>query len=357
MQNASLELSLLSIFSLVSFFIFLLIQKFSNLILSGDLLDDDFVKPQSFHEKEIPRSGGLASIISLFFFIFLNELIFNIFYFEYFVIGLGMFLIGFLEDLKIRLSPKVRLTLMAIFLLFCINFYSFEINNKDLIFLNDLLNFNIFFVVFILLCFLFIINGANLIDGFDGLLALQLLLINSVLLIINLENNSYNQSLLITAQLITLAIFFVFNFPKAKIFMGDGGAYFFGAITSINIIYTNNLNGNISSFFYCILLFYLFFEVFFSFFRKIIQKKSPIKPDQYHLHMLSFKYLEKKTKFKNCNYINSALINFIYFILIFPAFFVKDNGAICKYWFFLILLFYIFIYTRLNSFIKKQIDI
>ena len=71
--------------------------------------------------------------------------------------------------------------------------------------------------------FLFIINGANLIDGFDGLLALQLIIINTILLIINLDNNPNNQTLFITAQLIILAIFFLFNFPKAKIFMGDGG--------------------------------------------------------------------------------------------------------------------------------------
>ena len=61
-----------------------------------------------------------------------------------------------------------------------------------------------------------------------------------------------------------------------------------GSLVAFNTITTNNLNPNISSFFYCSLLFYLFFEVFFSFFRKIIKKKSPIHPDKEHLHMLSF---------------------------------------------------------------------
>ena len=41
-----------------------------------------------------------------------------------------------------------------------------------------------------LFCFLFIINGANLIDGFNGLLALQLIIINGFLLIINLDKIS-----------------------------------------------------------------------------------------------------------------------------------------------------------------------
>ena len=59
-------------------------------------------------------------------------------------------------------------------------------------------------------------------------------------------------------------------------------------MVALNTIITNNLNPNISSFFFCTLLFYLFFEVFFHFLRKILQKKSPIYPDNKHLHMLSF---------------------------------------------------------------------
>ena len=119
---------------------------------------------------------------------------------------------------------------------------------------------------------MFIINGSNLIDGFNGLLAFQLIIINSILLFINIENEFQTISILITAQIIILLIFLLFNFPSAKMFMGDGGAYLFGTFTALNVIETNNLNPNISSFFFCILLFYLFFEVFFSFFRKIIQK-------------------------------------------------------------------------------------
>ena len=45
-------------------------------------------------------------------------------------------------------------------------------------------------------------------------------------------------------------------------FLGDSGAYLMGSMVALNIIITNNLNPNISSFFFCTLLFYLFFEVF-----------------------------------------------------------------------------------------------
>ena len=357
MHNESLELSFLSIFSVTSFFSFLLIHKFSNKILGGFLLDDDFTKPQAFHKDNIPRCGGLASVLSFLIFIILSEILFSLIYLEYLILGTGLFLIGFFEDLKISLSPKKRLIYMILFLIVTTKFLSLEINGIDLIFLNSILKVEIFSLIFIVLCFLFIINGANLLDGFNGLLGLQLIIINSILLYINIENNFQEFSIFLTSQIIILLIFLLFNFPKSKLFMGDGGAYFFGALTALNVITTNNSSPNISSFFFCILLFYLFFEVCFSFFRKIAQNKSPIKPDRNHLHMLLFKIIEKKYPGKDCNYLNSIIINIIYFLFILPSFFIKENGLLCKYWFFMLIIIYILIYFRLNSFLKKKIDI
>ena len=76
MQGESLEISLLSIFSMISFFNFFLIQKFSQKIFGNLIVDDDFSKPQSFHFANIPRSGGLAAMIS-FLFLFLSDLLFR----------------------------------------------------------------------------------------------------------------------------------------------------------------------------------------------------------------------------------------------------------------------------------------
>ena len=357
MQNESLELSFLSIFSVLSFFTFFIIQKISQNLFKGKILDDDFAKPQAFHDNSISRSGGLASLISFYIFLFLYNFLFSIFYIEYFFICTGIFLIGFLEDIKIRLSPQIRLVLMITLLLVSIPAFSIEINYIDLVFISEILKFKIFLVLFTSLCFLFVINGCNLVDGFNGLLAIQLIVINSILMFISIDNSFQFLTIFITAQIIILLIFLLFNFPIAKIFMGDGGAYFFGTMTALNIILLNNASFKISSFFFCIILFYLFFEVFFSFFRKIYQNKSPIKPDDKHLHMLLYKILKSKYPNKDCNYINSIVINLSYFILIMPSLLFKENAALCKYWFFLLIIIYIFTYSRLNSFLKKKIDI
>ena len=223
----------------------------------------------------------------------------------------------------------------------------------DVPFLKMWMQNRVFEIIFILLCFLFIINGANLVDGFNGLLTIHLILINFVLLLININNQNTELALVLTGQIAIFFSFLLFNFPNAKIFLGDSGSYLFGSLVALNIIETNNLNPDISSFFFCILLFYLFFEVFFSFFRKLYLKSSPLKPDKNHLHMLLYNSLDRSKKFKDSNYLNSVAINLIYFSLVLPAIFFKENALICRYWFFFLLAVYALTYFRLYSFAKK----
>ena len=333
MQTISIEMNFLSIFAFITFFIFLAVSKFSYKINNGMLLDNDFLKPQSFHQSAVPRSGGLASIISLSLFYIIFYILFSKILFEYIFVGMSLFVIGYLDDLKLKISPSSRLFLMIFFLLLLIVFLPIKIENIDLTFLNSWMNSFIFSSLFTLLCFLFIVNGANLIDGFNGLLTINLIIINSVLLFINLNNNHHELSFFITAQIIVLITFLLFNFPNA--------------------IATNNLNPHLSSFFFCILLFYLFFEVFFSFLRKIYQNKSPVHPDTEHLHMLCFQQISKVFGKIKGNYINSLLINFVFLCLVLPSVFFVDNSLVCKYWFFSLIFVYSLFYIRLYRLTKN----
>ena len=294
MLDNNIDVNFLTLFSLITFFIFLLISKYGKNISNGILLDTDFDKPQAFHQEAITRCGGIAAFLSLSVFVILNNLFFSILYIDYAIIGGLLFFVGFLDDLKINITPKTRLVLMVMSLFAFLSIFNMSLKQIDLIFLANWLENRFFLNFFLILCFLFIINGSNLIDGFNGLLGVHLFIINIFLLLINLENGNSNFIIFLVAQIIVILIFILFNFPKAKIFLGDGGAYLFGSLISMNIIKTNNSNPEISSFFYCIILFYLFFEVFFSFFRKIVQNKSPFKPDNSHLHMLIYKFLKKK---------------------------------------------------------------
>ena len=353
MQSESLESSFLSVFALITFFIFLIINKYSHKIKNGILFDQDFLKPQAFHQSPVSRSGGIAGIISLNIFLIFYYLIYSNILFEYLFICNLMFLIGFLDDLKIKISPSRRLVLMIIFLFLCIRFVPIEILNIDIPFLSALLGNNFFSSLFVLLCFLFVINGANLIDGFNGLLTINLIIINSILAYINLADGINEFSVLIIGQIIILFSFLLFNFPSAKIFLGDSGSYFLGSLVALNVIITNNLNPDYSSFFFCTLLFYLFFEVFFSFFRKIVQKKSPIHPDDKHLHMLVFKKVSFIFGKDKGNYISSLVINLGYLSFVLPAFVFAKDPLVSRYWFFSLIVIYLFIYLRLYRLTKN----
>ena len=353
MNTESIEASFLSIFALISFFIFLIVSKYSHKIRGGALLDNDFVKPQAFHDTPITRSGGIASIISLSIFFVIYYLLYSEILYDYIFISYSMFLVGFIDDLKIDIKPSKRLIIMVLLLFLFIFILPIKIFNIDIPFLFSLMSSHILSSVFVLLCFLFVINGANLIDGFNGLLAINLILINVILAYININNENLEFAVLLISQIIILLSFLLFNFPNAKIFLGDSGAYLFGALTSLNTIITNNLNPKISSFFFCTLLFYLFFEVFFSFFRKLKQGKSPIYPDDKHLHMLSFYKISIIYGKNTGNFLNSIIINIIYLILLTPGLIFMTNANLSICWFFILLLIYMVFYSRLYHLTKN----
>jgi len=353
MGTESIEASFLSIFALISFFIFLLVSKYSHRIKKGALLDKDFSKPQAFHEIPVTRSGGVASIISLSIFFYIYYLLYEEVLYNYIFISYSVFIVGFLDDLRIKIKPMNRLIIMLSLLFIFIYILPIKILNIDIPFLIFLMSNHMFSSIFVLLCFLFVINGANLIDGFNGLLTINLIIINIILAYININNENLEFSILIISQIIIMLSFLLFNFPNAKIFLGDSGAYTMGALTGLNTIITNNLNPEISSFFFCTLLFYIFFEVFFSFLRKLLQKKSPIYPDDKHLHMLSFYKISSIYGKNKGNYLNSIIINFFYLILIIPGLYLLYDPQLSRYWFFILLLIYLLIYSRLYRFTKN----
>ena len=353
MGTESIEASFLSIFALISFFIFLFISKYSHKIKDGALLDKDFLKPQAFHDTPVTRSGGIAAIISLGIFFYIYYLLYAEVLYNYIFISFSVFTIGFLDDLRINIKPLSRLIIMILLLFSLIYILPIKLLNIDIPFLASLMSSHMFSSIFVLLCFLFVINGANLIDGFNGLLTINLIIINIILAYININNGNLEFSILIISQIIILLSFLLFNFPNAKIFLGDSGAYTMGALAGLNTIITNNLNPTISSFFFCTLLFYLFFEVFFSFLRKLLQKKSPIYPDDKHLHMLSFYKISSSFGKNKGNYLNSIIINLFYLILILPGLYLLYDPQLSRYWFFILLLIYLIIYSRLYRFTKN----
>lgn len=339
------------IFFLSIIFNYFLIKNYKNFFLKK-IADTQYSKPQAFHKFPAIRSGGLTIIIFL--------LLFSIFYEDknnYFLsiisLSSSFFFIGFLEDIKINLNPLIRLFFLLFFSFLIIYYFDINVINTQIEFLNKIINYNKFCsIIFVCLCLLFITNGSNFIDGFNGLLILHALIILGALYFIDIfnSNNLFLQNLILFFISILFSILF-FNFPNSRIFLGDSGAYIIGVILSLITIQVSNLNSHINPFFFAVLLFYIFFEVIFSFFRKIlIDKVSPLKPDNKHLHMLFFNFINYKIKNRLiANSLTGLIINIIYLIIILPVFFFYKNPLFCKTYFFFLLISYLLFYFFLEK--------
>ena len=346
------------IFSSILIFIGYFFNKYILVFLNKSkfnlLTDDQFQKPQAFHEKPTHRLGGVI-IFSLLSLVFLYLYFFKkVFIFEYLSFCTFFFLLGLIDDLKLNIPPKFRLIIMCAFLIILIISNNLYIQRTGLEFLDNLLVIDIFSLIFVGLCFLFIINGSNLIDGFNGLLGIHSLIIFIILFSINLINDNLDLAYILFYIALLILIFLKFNFPKAQIFLGDSGAYLIGVLIAVSVINTSVVNFSVSPFFFCILLFYLFFEVFFSFFRKLFfVRQSPLLPDKAHLHMSLYKFLRKKNNKKlEANYKVSIYLNSIYMFLITPGIIFMNDGLFCRYYFFFLLAVYIYFYKKLYEMAK-----
>ncbi|WP_240333155.1 MraY family glycosyltransferase [Helicobacter suis] len=271
--------------SFLSGLIIVLISKYSSLFV------DNANKPQGFHTKKTPRAGGLGIFLAFLGVGFKLPL--------WALLGLFLvFLSGFLEDLNMSLSPKRRLLLQALGVI-CVIYADHLVITHFSPFFNLPFVLALPFSVFMLVG---ISNAINIIDGFNGLAGGLSAIILAILYIIE-----PNQILL--ALLLGVLGFLVLNFPKGYIFLGDGGAYFLGLMCGVHLM-DLALRGVTSVWFGLALMIYPVTEVLFSIARK--GRKATL-PDEFHLHMLVFKLIARKT---SCN--PNALTGFSLVVLNLP---------------------------------------
>ena len=65
---------------------------------------------------------------------------------------------------------------------------------------------------------------------------------------------------------------FLFNFPFGKIFVGDGGAYFIGAVIAAMAVLLPERNNSVSPYASAIIVIYPFYELMRSFLRRLVER-------------------------------------------------------------------------------------
>ena len=302
----------------MNLFFYILLIFFSFLYLNKIFKKKNFLISDTgdFHQrftsqKKIPLTGGIFLLISS---IYYYDYKLSLFYF----FGTSIFLLGFVSDLKILKSAKLRFLIQVLLVYLFVYLLDIKILDTRIFFLDILLQNLILNYLFVCFCILILINGSNFFDGLNTLNIGYFFIISLCIFYLNLNNEIILYNFPLVYLLFCLSIIYVLNFFN-KIFLGDSGSYLLGLFFSVFLILIYKWNSNISPFFIILLLWYPSFENLFSILRKNIFKKSPMSPDTKHLHQLIFYFIKKKMRSKKiiyANIISASLINF-YNLLIF----------------------------------------
>ena len=204
-----------------------------------------FKKSSSVSEKRlvdrnIPPLGGVASASAFFISVnFLGDADYN-----FIIIGAFSLLISILGAIDdfFNLNWKIKLFFQSIFVAIPIIYLNIFLNVESLINLDLNNSFNFFISV---LWIVLIINSINFIDNMDGLAVIVTgsICYQSVLLTYSLNQNKLTD--LSVVLLFVILGFFIYNFPPAKLYLGDSGSLFIGfCLGFLSILFTWNTEQN-----------------------------------------------------------------------------------------------------------------
>ena len=309
-------MSFLSEYSYVFYFTFLISVIFLILL---NLVINKFIflheapskSRRKIHDANVSRLGGISfiSIATIFLFDTNNTYILDIIIF----FSLIVFAIGLIEDIMGKIYYQIRLFFLIIVIFAFVFYFDFIQINLNIDFIN-ILNLKFFYILtFSSLGLLFSVNGFNFIDGLNGLTIGTALIIFSNFLYYSVYSDELTFILSLLCIMTVLPLFII-NFLFGKIYTGDGGSYFLGFMAGcIGILAFNN--GTISMFQVACILFYPTTELIFTFFRRLVSKNNPFKPDHLHLHIILYEIISLKLK-KNSINISKSKTNSLTSLLI-----------------------------------------
>lgn len=218
------------------------LQGFSILLLSSILFKyypniskilGSYTKPEGVDvtQSSKPTGSGIIFPLVLFFYVLINLQDFD-FSISFLLLSSSCLLIalmGFFDDIY-SLSLKLRLLCQTLFVVLLIGiFFNHTFIESSL---GDLM-----FILTILFLGIWLLNSFNFIDGADGLLAINSLMICLTISAYCLFGNQASLGFMLLNFCIVLFSFLIFNWHPSKLFMGDAGSLFLGSVSLILIMY------------------------------------------------------------------------------------------------------------------------
>ncbi len=236
-------------------------------------------------EKNVSPFGGSAVVLS--FLITLWGLYFsgaidsgNNYLFLVLTLGIGlMAALGIYDDIY-HCPPRWKLA-AQVFIAIILYFAGFQIER-----IGGFLELGHFSIVLTILWIVGITNSINLIDGMDGLATGVVFFSCLTLVFVYMERDIIEASFLAVILAGSVLGFLFFNFPPAKIILGDTGSLPLGLLVSLITLLPLN-QGNTDEIYYLIPVITLLIPIMdttFAFFRRVFKGISPFSKDAEHFH-------------------------------------------------------------------------
>lgn len=241
----------------------------------------DYSDERKIHTGKIPRLGGIGIVIGF----FISTILYLIFVkdisfwktFPLILAGTIVFVFGILDDFN-NLKAIIKLLAQIVAALIVV-FSGFRFKQI----FNWTLPVPVSYILTI--CWIIgVINAYNLIDGLDGLCG-SLTLTSAVTLgILYFSSGNFESGICFCLAGAILG-FLCFNWPPAKIFMGDSGSQFLGFVISILPLYTANDTFEFNKFLIMIVLTaFPVFDTIAAIWRRLREHRPVMSPDASHLH-------------------------------------------------------------------------
>lgn len=262
----------------------------------GFSADHDLSGPQKFHALPVPRIGGVAIMGALglcgggLWLFGHRDAALLLLLLQ--VCSLPAFMFGLAEDVTKNVRPMWRLVATAGSALLAAALLGTALNRTDLWGFDWVASFGLGAVFLAVFAVTGIANAVNIIDGFNGLASMCVMIMLFALAYVAMQVSDEAVALLALVGAGAVAGFFIWNFPAGLVFLGDGGAYFLGFYVAELGILLIERNPQVSPLFPLLMCTYPVFETVFSMYRKrFLRGISPGLPDGVHLHMLVYRRL------------------------------------------------------------------
>ena len=265
--------------------------------LHGHLSNDhNLVGVQKIHASAVPRVGGFAILVGLL--LSLGTLSFalpvpgTLHLALMLLSALPVFMAGFVEDITKRVSIGQRFLSAFISAGLAALLLQAIVPNIGVPWLDPYLAWGPWMLLLTIVGVAGVAHSFNLIDGMNGLAAgFATIILSALFAVAYLVGDGVAMLLGLCILMATLA-FLLWNWPRGLIFLGDGGAYMLGFLCATLSILLIVRHPEVSPWLPLVLMGYPVFETLFSIFRRIlIHRVRHDRPDDRHLHQLTYQLI------------------------------------------------------------------